>query len=349
MAAVTLSFHQRKQPAPVREVAAPAAPAGAAAAAAGIVAMEVDSDEEAAADGAAAAAASASSAAAAVAAGSSSALARWGKRVASTLCLVLDSSRLPADGDLRNNVLALIAAEHQPPAQAVAAVLALLPGLAAHGLAWVFKAATQFRLHLHFHEHAHLAHALKAVPALVRCGVLPGSKAWNGCLCGPERHKHPEALLLSCRPVVPLPTDAAQRNAAIKDLLVAMNIDVQDFWFSASQLIGLLPDGASGLPSRCAFYALPREADPTALVGLVERVHRQHLLWGGLVSVQGRNLPQTSRCSECSGLGHEPSAFPIFTRIAKRPWPASARTRRRSTSASGCVWRRVRCCNLLAV
>ena len=233
-------------------------------------------------------------------------------RAQSTHCLIVDIARIPPSDAARQHVLAALD-ESMSTEGRMKAVVTGLPALEGLGLEWVCPEVALSRLHLHFKTHADVVSALKSSPFLVRCGALTG-QAWSGCrTCSSvERHRHPEALLLSCLPTVPVPV---ARDAAIKELLKAMDIEAQTFWQSNAQQVD------ARLPSRSkrfAFWLLPREADVAALAVLVERVHRQHKLFGGLVSVQGPNIPQLARCSECHQMGHASDACPVFGGTAVR-------------------------------
>jgi len=252
----------------------------------------------------------------AAAAGSPSAsdLAAWSCRAATTYCLITDISLVASSDADRKQLLAALV-DSLSAQQRIDAVLSWLPALAQNGLAWVCAEPRLSRLHLHFRELAHVVHALKAAPLLVRCGALPNR--WSDAPCGVARHEHPEALVLSCVPTEQLPNAPGACDAAVKTLLTSMGIGWQSFWQSHKQQKDA-EIGPGGLPSRVSYYVLTREADPAALVPLVGRVHRQHKLFGGLVSVQGHNTPQLVRCNDCHELGHGPEKCPIFGGTAVR-------------------------------
>ena len=159
-------------------------------------------------------------------------------------------------------------------------------------------------------------HRLRSAGISAACALwcAATSNAWAaGCLCtSVQRHQQPETLLLSCTPTTAVP---AATDAAFKQLLTDMGIDAQVFWQSSRQATEMR---AVGRVQRLSFYVLPRIADTAALTALIERVHRKHTLFGGLVSVQGPNMPQLMRCSECHTLGHSPAACPIFGGTAVR-------------------------------
>lgn len=229
----------------------------------------------------------------------------WSHRAHSTHCLIADINRIQSDPD-RKKFLAVLSDSLDPDQRCVAVQQWLnVPSLA--GLAWVCPEPRVSRLHLHFKEHSHIVAALKEIPFLVRCGALAGN-AWStgSYVCsGVERHKIPEALLLSCTPSVPIPNGMEARNSAIREYLKSIKIDVQTFWQSNRQL-------EQKNTANFSFFALPREADPTALARLINSIHRQHTLFGAPVSVQGPNCPQLSRCSDCHALGHTQAGCNIF-------------------------------------
>jgi hypothetical protein len=199
----------------------------------------------------------------------------------------------------------------------IAAVLEWLPALERDGLVWVGRDSRFVRLHLHFKDHSFLARALKAVPFLVRCCVPSGS-AWGGYSCpcnGLPRHNQPEALYFTVDPTEAVPAQPSALLSTIKDFLKRISIDVQLVWQSSSQGGG---QRATVPHQRITFWVLPREADRTALVALINRVHQKHTLFGGAVHVQGPNNKQTVRCPECRELGHQGDACPKFGGTAVR-------------------------------
>jgi len=251
-----------------------------------------------------------------VAAAASSALSAWASRAHSTHCLIADISRTQSSVDRKQLLGAL--SDSLSPQQRMDAVRQWLDVPSLAGLVWVCPEPRASRLHLHFRDLPHVVAALKEIPFVVRCGALAGN-AWSsgGCVCGGvERHKLPEALLFSCSPSIPVPDGMEARESAVKALFTSMGLQVQTFWQSNRQY-GL---AAQRNLTSFSFYALPREADPAALVSLVNRVHRspQHKLFGALVSVQGPNHPQLSRCSDCHALGHTQSGCNIFGGIPVR-------------------------------
>ena len=229
----------------------------------------------------------------------------WSHRAHSTHCLIADINRIQSDFD-RKKFLAVLS-DSLNPEQRIFSVSQWLnvPSLA--GLVWVCPEPRVSRLHLHFKEHSHIVTALKEIPFLVRCGALAGN-AWStgSYVCsGVERHKIPEALLLSCTPSVPIPNGMEVRNSAIREYLKSIKLDVQTFWQSNRQL-------EQKNTANFSFFVLPREADPTELARLINSIHRQHTLFGAPVSVQGPNCPQLSRCSDCHALGHTQAGCNIF-------------------------------------
>jgi len=250
-------------------------------------------------------------------AAASLALSAWATRAHSTHCLIADITRIPSETDRKQFLAAL--SDFLSPQQRMDTVQKWLKKASSlAGLVWVCPEPRASRLHLHFKEHSHVVAALKEIPFVVRCGALAGD-AWSpgACVCsGVERHKLPEVLLLSCSPSTPVPGGLEARNSAIKDLLSSMGLPVQTFWQSNRQS-GL---AAQKNLAQFSFYALPREADPAALALFIDRVHRQpqHSLFGALVSVQGPNHPQLSRCSDCHALGHTQSGCNIFGGVPVR-------------------------------
>ena len=236
----------------------------------------------------------------------------WAAEAASIQCLVIDAEHLASAADDRKHLHAVLnSATVLTADERMEAVLSWLPALQDSGLSWVFPVGQ--RLHLHFKDHAFLARALKAVPFLVRCGLPGGSWSAPCVSCtGVERHKQPEALHFTVSTTEAAPASLADRMAAIKRLLADMGIEVQAVWQSHQKVVD--PHAAA----RVTFWVLPREADISALVGVIERVHRKHTLFGGLVAVQGPNSPRLARCHDCRALGHQNTACPLFGGVAVR-------------------------------
>ena len=225
---------------------------------------------------------------------------------AATHCLVVDHLRVaPPDLPKLGNCLnvALTQAERKE------AVLEWLPKIDEDGLGAVF--VEHQRLHLHFKEHRHLALALKEVPWLVRCGAT-GSSSWSLNCYGVARHQLPEALRFKCSNPADVPSSIAKQQSAMKELVAEMGIEERGIWQSSSDVYDIKTN------PRFAFWVLPRETNPVALVALIERVHRKHKLFGAFVDVQGMNLPPLMRCSECHTLGHSSSTCPLFGGVAVR-------------------------------
>lgn len=245
---------------------------------------------------------------------SSSAVPAWAAQALTTHCLVIDMQHVSSSEPDRKHLLSALDKALSATAR-IDAVLSWLPKLERDGLAWVIAEPSAHRLHLHFKEHAFLVRALKAVPSLVRCSM---TAAWKTCCSGVQRHEHPEALHFACNyPTEALPASSSATIAKMREFLLSIGIEVQDVWQSNSQ--GTNQHAAAhGERARVTFWALPREADVNTLRSVIERVHRQHKLFGGLVSVQGPNTPQLTRCIECRLLGHSVSACPKFGGTAVR-------------------------------
>jgi len=94
-------------------------------------------------------------------------------------------------------------------------------------------------------------------------------------------------------------------------LLKEMQIDVQSMWQSKRQ-----PNTHNDM--QVSFWALPREADISALVSVISRVHGKHTLFGGPICVHGPNSPQLQRCTECREIGHAQNDCPLFGGTAVR-------------------------------
>ena len=235
-------------------------------------------------------------------------------------CLVVDSQRLassPADlaqfNTIRNAVLSW--------QEMIASVQKWLPALEGDGLVTVLSDAHFSRLHLHFKDHAALAHALKAVPFLVRCCVYHTPDVWNKVkphwTCSTlTRYQQPEALHFTVTATDPLPSPSGL-STAIQEFVKKLGIDAQDVRQS-SQAQEKQRTGSSSVRQHLSFWVLPREADQNALVTLINRVHKQHSLFGGLVHVQAPNCPASARCSECRKLGHQGVDCPLFSGTAVR-------------------------------
>jgi len=157
------------------------------------------------------------------------------------------------------------------------AVLSWLPALAQNGLAWVCAEPRLSRLHLHFRELAHVVHALKAAPLLVRCGALPNR--WSDAPCGVARHEHPEALVLSCVPTEQLPNAPGACDAAVKTLLTSMGIGWQSFWQSHKTTEGCGDWAWWSAFSRLLLRAHPRGGSSSAGPSRRTRSSSAQTLW----------------------------------------------------------------------
>jgi len=243
--------------------------------------------------------------------GSLSALAtEWGQKAEKAHCLIFNASFFTKqdDRDKHSSLVSTALSVDERTKQ----VLAWLPALNDCGLTWL--SPKDARLHLYFKDHASLAKALKAVPALVRCGTLGWMGASAECVsCSGKEGKYlvPEALRFSVIAKQALPNTQA-RLVAAQAFLKELQIDVQCVWQSQPRQ----PNTPNDM--QVSFWALPREADINALVSLLNRVNGKHTLFGGHVYVHGPNSPQLQRCRDCQALGHAQKDCPLFGGVAVR-------------------------------
>ena len=239
-------------------------------------------------------------------------------------CLVVDQSRIASDS-----------ADSAPHASALTHTDTAL--LRTHVAQWLFNIPIDTiavayvhhnRLHLNFSSSAGLAHALAAVPFLVRCGTAKqqGGSSWHQQPCGPVRHKLPELLQISCIPTHTPP--AQQLTDDVTKLLSDMQLEHTALWFPASN--DASRTHLRDTSPRLTAYVLPRNIN--TLAADIERIHQKFTLYGGAVKVQALNVPQLTRCTQCHELGHTEAVCPKYAGLAirllfKEPLPfASLRT-----------------------
>ena len=162
-----------------------------------------------------------------------------------------------------------------------------------------------------FKTHADLVLALKNIPWLVRCEV--GHTLYSMKCNKIRRHELPEALRFVCNhPTEKVPSSSEATLAAFKSIVDAMGFDTQAVWKSSQSAYD------AKVATHIGFWVLPRGADPASLVALIDRLHRKHTFFGGLIDVHGPNLPQLARCPDCHLLGHSSASCPLFGGTAVR-------------------------------
>jgi hypothetical protein len=227
-------------------------------------------------------------------------------------CLVIDASKADAGADAHKQLAAaLLLAGNQPALQQHVGVW--LPALALGDVSAMYADRTS-RLHINFLSAAGLGRALATLPCLVRCGSTVAGP-WHGKqqVCGLAKHLQPELLRLTCEPTDDRSSrELAKLTAAIGELLASMKLEHTSFWIPNSA------NPARRGTSSLTINVLPRETDAARLRALIDGLHLQHRLWGGVVSIEAPNQRALSRCRLCAQLGHLYDGCPRYAGFALR-------------------------------